>query len=189
MQLEADGKLKKMHGQIVLVGMMGVGKSAVGAALGRHLRVPFVDNDTEIERAAAMPIADIFARDGEPFFRARETEVLGRLLSGPRGVIATGGGAWIQPANRALIREAGLSVWLDADFETLWARVRQRPTRPLLLTENPRETLASLIERRAPIYARADLRFSARAGGDIDAAARALARAIRTARPGFLEEP
>lgn len=177
-----------MQGQIVLVGMMGVGKTAVGAALARRVGAAFVDTDAEIERAAAMPISEIFARDGEAFFRARETQILSRLLDGPRGVIATGGGAWIQEANRALIRRAGLAVWLDSDLETLWQRVRLRPTRPLLQTADPKGTLAALIEARAPVYAQADLRVESRRGSDVEQTAARLYDAIEAARPGFMEQ-
>lgn len=176
-----------MQGQIALVGMMGVGKTAVGQEIARQLGVVFTDTDAEIERAAAMSIAEIFARDGEAFFRDRESLVLSRLLDGPHGVISTGGGAWIQPQNRDLIRAAGLSVWLDADIDTLWHRVRQRPTRPLLLTEDPRGTLMALIEKRSPIYARADLRLKTDSASDIEATARRAVAAIRKSRPDFLE--
>ena len=177
-----------MQGQIALVGMMGVGKTAVGQEIARQLGVAFTDTDAEIERAATMSIPEIFARDGEAFFRDRESVVLRRLLEGPRGVISTGGGAWIQPQNRTLIRAAGLAVWLDATLETLWARVRQRPTRPLLLTENPRATLEALLEARRPVYVRADLRVRTDSESDIETTARRVIAAIRTARPAFLEE-
>ena len=177
-----------MQGQIVMVGMMGVGKTAVGQEIARHLGVVFTDTDAEIERAAAMSIPEIFARDGEAFFRDRESLVLSRLLEGRRGVISTGGGAWIQPQNRALIRAAGLSLWLDADLETLWQRVRQRPTRPLLLTEDPRGTLARLIEQRSPVYARADLHLKSDSASDVETTARRAIELIRSARPRFLEE-
>ena len=177
-----------MQGQIALVGMMGVGKTAVGQEIARQLGVAFTDTDAEIERAATMSIPEIFARDGEAFFRDRESVVLRRLLEGPRGVISTGGGAWIQPQNRTLIRAAGIAVWLDATLETLWARVRQRPTRPLLLTENPRGTLETLLEARRPVYTRADLRVPTDSESDIETTARRVIAAIRTARPAFLEE-
>lgn len=176
-----------MRGQIALVGMMGVGKTAVGQEIARQLGVGFTDNDAEIERAAAMTISEIFARDGEAFFRDRESQVLSRLLAGPRGIVSTGGGAWIQPRNRALIREHGLAVWLDSDLETLWTRVRQRPTRPLLLTPDPKGTLAALIAARSPVYARADLRVVSDGKSDVETTARQVIVAIRQARPDFLE--
>ncbi|WBU62653.1 shikimate kinase [Paracoccus aerodenitrificans] len=176
-----------MKGQIVLIGMMGVGKTAVGQEMARQLGVSFTDIDAEIERAAAMSIPEIFARDGEAFFRDRESMVLSRLLGGPHGVISTGGGAWIQARNRSLIREAGLAVWLDADLDTLWERVRQRPTRPLLMTGDPKGTLATLIESRSPVYARAGLRVQSDSKADVETTARRVIASIRDAHPEFLE--
>ena len=116
-----------MRRNIVMIGMMGAGKTAIGGELARRLHRPFADTDAEIERAAAMSIPEIFARDGEEFFRARESEVLGRVLATGNSVVSTGGGAWLRPENRARIGESGVSVWLDCDLETLWHRVRQRP--------------------------------------------------------------
>ncbi|MDO5643244.1 MAG: shikimate kinase [Paracoccus sp. (in: a-proteobacteria)] len=176
-----------MRGQIALVGMMGVGKTAVGQEIARQLGVSFTDTDAEIERAAAMTIPEIFARDGEAFFRDRESLVLSRLLAGRAGVVSTGGGAWVQPRNQALIRSAGLSLWLDADMETLWQRVRMRPTRPLLMTDDPKATLAALIKARSPVYALADIHLRTDSASDIDTTARRAIEAIRRARPGFLE--
>lgn len=177
-----------MKRHIVLVGMMGAGKTAIGTDLARRLAVPFTDSDTEIETAAAMSIREIFARDGEAFFRARETQVLSRLLAGRAGIVSTGGGAWMQAANRELIGARALSVWLDCDLDTLWHRVRQRATRPLLQTADPRGTLEKLMEERGPVYARADLRFVARAGDTVDAASARLATLIRESHPELLEK-
>lgn len=151
-------RLKKT---VVLVGMMGAGKTAVGTALARNLGVPFRDSDEEIVKAAQRSIAEIFERDGEPFFRARETEVLLRLVKGEPCVLSTGGGAFLSEVNRAAIAGQGISVWLRADLELLWQRVRHKTTRPLLRTENPRETLRSLYEARVPHYAKADLTVDA----------------------------
>ena len=137
-----------MRQSIVLIGMMGAGKTAVGTELARQLGVRFLDSDAEIEPAAALTVSEIFERFGESFFRDRETQVLERLLSGPAGILATGGGAWVQPRNRDLIGRSAVSVWLDCDLETLWRRVRSRPTRPLLKTPDPRGTL-KLAWRRA----------------------------------------
>lgn len=176
-----------MRRHIVLIGMMGAGKTAIGTEIARRLRVPFTDSDHEIEAAAAMSIAEIFARDGEPFFRDRETQVLGRILDGPPGVVSTGGGAWMRPENRDLIRARGLSVWLNCDLETLWHRVRQRSTRPLLKTADPKGTLATLMEQRYPVYATAELTFDARRGDTIEAAATRLIAAIRDADAEILE--
>jgi shikimate kinase len=142
---------------VVLVGMMGCGKTAVGTALAARLGVPFRDTDEALVAAARMTIAEIFERDGEPFFRARETEVLGRLLAEGPGVVSTGGGAFLREGNRALVGRLGVSVWLKADPELLWSRVRHRNTRPLLMTDDPKATLFSLLEQRTPAYEAADL--------------------------------
>ncbi len=142
---------------VVLVGMMGAGKTAVGTILARKLAVPFCDSDDEIVHAAGISIADIFARDGEAFFRARESEVIARLLRGAPCILSTGGGAFLSAANRAMIHDLGLSVWLDVELEILWQRVRHKNTRPLLRTDNPRETLAALLEARLPLYTQADM--------------------------------
>lgn len=140
-----------------MVGMMGAGKTSVGTAVARQLGVPFVDSDEEIVKAAQCSIAEIFARDGEPFFRARETEILRRLLRGKPCILSTGGGAFLSAQNRALIDESGVSVWLRADLDLLWQRVRYKATRPLLRTQNPRETLRQFYEERVPLYALADV--------------------------------
>ncbi len=114
-------------------------------------------SDEEITRAADRSISEIFERDGEAFFRARETEVLNRLLRGAPCILSTGGGAFLSEANRLLIHEVGVSVWLRADLDILWQRVRHKSTRPLLRTANPRETLRGLYEARIPFYRQADL--------------------------------
>jgi shikimate kinase len=142
---------------VVMVGMMGAGKTAVGTAVARLLSVPFLDSDEEIVRAADRSIAEIFERDGEGFFRSRETEVISRLLRGAPCVLSTGGGAFLSASNRMLINEVGVSVWLRADLEVLWQRVRHKSTRPLLRTANPRETLRALYDARLPFYQMADL--------------------------------
>lgn len=142
---------------VALVGMMGAGKTAVGRVLAQRLAVPFLDSDAAIEEAAQATIPEIFARDGEAFFRAREAEVIARLLSGPPAILSTGGGAFMQERVRELIRESGVALWLDADLATLWSRVRHRDTRPLLQTADPHATLAALYEQRVPVYALAEL--------------------------------
>ena len=154
---------------IVLVGMMGSGKTAIGTALANRLAVPFLDSDAEIVAAANMSIAEIFTRDGEAFFRDKETQVLARLLSGAPGVLSTGGGAFLQAANRDLIAEKGVSVWLRADLDLLWSRVRHKKTRPLLLTDNPYETLRGIFEERNPVYAKAQIAVDAHASYSIEA--------------------
>lgn len=176
-----------MRRNIVLIGMMGAGKTAIGGELSRRLHWPFSDIDVEIERAAAMTIPEIFARDGEEFFRARESEVLGRVLASGQGVVSTGGGAWLRPENRERIERHGVSVWLDCDPDTLWHRVRQRPTRPLLQTADPRGTLDRLMEERRPIYALADIRVVARRGDSIEQTTNRAIAALREHDPEILE--
>ena len=153
---------------VVLVGMMGSGKTAVGRALAQRLGVPFLDSDAEIERAAHATIPEIFARDGEAFFRDREAEVIGRLLNGPPAIISTGGGAFMAERNRTAIAAHGISLWLDAALDVLWERVRHKDNRPLLRTANPRETLAGLFAQRVPVYRLAALRVPVEPGFSID---------------------
>lgn len=148
-------RLKKT---VVLVGMMGAGKTAVGTALAKYLSVPFMDSDSAIVEAAARSIAEIFERDGEAFFRRRESQVIARLLDGTPGVLSTGGGAWLAENNRTMIKSLGVSVWLHADLDLLWTRVRHKDTRPLLRTPDPKATLTALYNARTPIYAEADLK-------------------------------
>ena len=157
---------------VVLVGMMGAGKTAVGHALARALGVPFLDSDEEIVKAAQMSVAEIFARDGEPFFRARESEVIARLLSGPPAVVSTGGGAFMGAQNREMIARLGVSVWLKADLELLWNRVRHKNTRPLLRTPDPKRTLSELLALREPVYAQAQITVEAEPALSIEAMAR-----------------
>ena len=147
---------------IVLVGIMGAGKSSVGKRLSARLGIPFVDADTEIEEAHRMSIPEIFAKYGEPYFRAGETRVIARLLDGGPQVLATGGGAFMNPDTRALVSDKGISVWLKADFDTLLKRIRRRSDRPLLKTEDPAATLKALIDQRYPIYAEATLTVQSR---------------------------
>ncbi len=176
-------KLKKT---VVLVGMMGSGKTAVGTAVSRMLDVPFLDSDTEIERAANMSIAEIFSRDGESFFRAKETQVITRLLGGRRGILSTGGGAFLSQENRRVIAERGVALWLRAELDLLWARVRHKSTRPLLRTADPYATLRELCQRRNPVYALADLAVDARADYSVDEMAGRVIEALQT-RPDVLE--
>ncbi len=153
---------------VVMVGMMGAGKTAVGRAVAAKLGVPFIDSDAEIEKAANMTIAEIFARDGEPFFRRKETQVIERLLEEERCILSTGGGAFLAEQNRAMIADKGVAVWLDADVELLWTRVRHKDTRPLLRTADPRRTLEEIFAARVPLYSLADLPVSAEAGLSIE---------------------
>ncbi len=147
---------------LVLIGLMGAGKSAIGRMTAQTLGIPFIDSDHEIERVSRMSITDLFAAYGEAEFRALETRVIKRLLrSGPR-VVSTGGGAYINENTRKHIKRGGLTVWLKADLDVLWERVNKRDTRPLLKTENPRQTLENLMNARYPIYAEADLTVMSR---------------------------
>jgi shikimate kinase len=142
---------------IVLVGLMGAGKTSIGRRLARALEAPFADADQEIVDAAGMGIPDIFALYGEPRFRDLERRVVARLLDQPPMVLALGGGAYVDPATRALVRERGVSLWLKADLDTLLARtMRKKAARPLLSQGEPREVLARLMDERYPIYAEAD---------------------------------
>jgi shikimate kinase len=145
---------------IVLIGLMGVGKTTVGRRLAGRLRLPFVDADAEIERAAGMSVAEIFARFGEPYFRDGERRVIRRLVDGTPKVIATGGGAFLQPETRALILEHATAVWLDASPEILADRVRRRDTRPLLRGRDPLEVLRDLAAVRNPVYAEAPIHIA-----------------------------
>ncbi len=142
---------------IALVGLMGAGKSTVGRRLATRLHLPFHDSDDEIEKAAGLTVADIFSIHGEDEFRRGEHRVIERLVQGPRHVLATGGGAYLNAETRQVLRENAITVWLRADLETLWRRVNKRNTRPLLRTENPKQKLMALLEERNSIYAKADI--------------------------------
>ncbi|WP_342360231.1 shikimate kinase [Terrarubrum flagellatum] len=142
---------------LVLVGMMGAGKTSLGKRLAARLNLPFRDADAEIEAAAQMTIPEIFAQHGETFFRDGERRVISRLLAEGSIILATGGGAYMNPETRAQIAARGVSVWLKADFDVLMRRVRKRSNRPLLHTTDPEETLRKLIEQRYPTYALADV--------------------------------
>jgi shikimate kinase len=147
---------------IVLVGMMGAGKSSIGRRLAKKLDLPFVDADAEIELAAGMPITDIFEHHGEEYFRSGEARVIARLLEQGRRVLATGGGAFMNPATRDLIGAKGISVWLKAEPDVLLRRIRRRSDRPLLRTPDPEATLKRLIEERYPVYTEADVTIHSR---------------------------
>jgi shikimate kinase len=142
---------------VVLVGMMGAGKSTVGRRLSARLRLPFLDADIEIEAAAAMSIPDIFETHGEPHFRDGEARVIARLLDSGPAVIATGGGAFMREETRRRIRSQAVSIWLKADADIIMRRVKRRVDRPLLQTADPAATIGRLIEEREPVYQHADL--------------------------------
>ena len=178
-----SGRLKKT---IVMVGMMGAGKTAVGRALAARLGVPFLDSDHEIESAANMTIPEIFARDGEAFFRKKEAQVIARLLVDARGVLSTGGGAFLSEENRRTISDKGVSVWLNADLPVLWSRVHHRDTRPLLKTPDPQATLRDLYEQRVPFYAEADLAVVSDSQTSVEGMVDRVLAALAT-RPDVLE--
>jgi shikimate kinase len=170
---------------IVLVGMMGSGKSSVGRRLAARLAIPFIDADSEIEKAAGMTIAEIFARHGEPYFRSGEARVIARLLEGGPQVLATGGGAFMNADTQALIKVKGISVWLHAEFDVLLRRTsKRRGDRPLLHTDDPAETLRKLLAEREPTYASADLTVQSR-----EVAHDAIVADLMIALAAFLKAP
>jgi shikimate kinase len=142
---------------VVLIGMMGAGKSTIGRRLAARLRLPFLDADTEIETAAAMSIPDIFEIHGEPHFRDGEARVIARLLDGGSCVLATGGGAFLREETRDRIQRQAISIWLKADADVIMRRVRRRADRPLLQTADPVATVTRLLVEREPFYQAADL--------------------------------
>jgi shikimate kinase len=147
---------------VVLVGMMGAGKSSIGRRLAARLAIPFADADTEIETAAGMSIPDIFSSYGEAHFRAGEARVIARLLEGGPQVLATGGGAFMNADTRAAIARHGVSIWLRAEFDVLMRRIKRRQDRPLLHTEDPAETVRALVAERYPVYGLADITIQSR---------------------------
>jgi shikimate kinase len=170
---------------IVLVGMMGVGKSSIGRRLAARLGVPFVDADTEIEKAACMSIADIFARNGEAYFRSGEARVIARLLDGGPQVLATGGGAVMNADTRVAIKAKGVSIWLSAELDVLMRRINKRKDdRPMLQTADPAATLRELLVAREPVYAQADLTVQSR-----EVPHDAIVAEIMTALAAFLNAP
>ncbi len=176
-------RLKKT---VAMVGMMGAGKTAIGTALARRLDVPFLDSDAEIESAANMSIAEIFERDGEPFFRAKENQVIARLLEGDPCILSTGGGAFLRADNREMIAAKGVAVWLRADVDLLWQRVKHKTTRPLLRTADPFATLQELAQTRDPDYSKADLIVDADAAYSIEDMTDQVIEVLLT-RPDVLE--
>lgn len=153
----SDNKSFNLDRSVVLVGLMGAGKTSIGWRLANRLSMPFVDSDTEIERTSRRSINDFFLLYGESAFRAREQDVVKRLLEGPKQVIATGGGAFMNKNIRTNIAKHGLSVWLQAEVDILLKRVSERDDRPLLKSDNPEEVLKQLVKIRYPVYAKADI--------------------------------
>jgi shikimate kinase len=161
--LEVDIASALGRRSVVLVGMMGAGKSTIGRRLAARLRLPFLDADVEIEAAhAGMTIPEIFATHGEPYFRDGEARVIARLLDSGPAVIATGGGAFMREETRTRIRDKAVSIWLQADIDVIMKRVRRRADRPLLQTEDPTGTVRRLLDAREPVYAMADLTIGSR---------------------------
>ncbi|MBY0430416.1 MAG: shikimate kinase [Rhodospirillales bacterium] len=152
-----EGKRRSVPKTIVLVGLMGAGKSCIGRRLAARLDLPFRDADTEIEAAAGCTVSEIFAKFGEPAFREGERRVITRLLAGPVHILALGGGAFIDPETRAAVRALGISVWLRADLDLLVKRTAGRDHRPLLKQGRPRDILKGLMDQRYPVYAEADI--------------------------------
>ncbi len=153
---------------VALVGMMGSGKSAVGKVVASLINVPFIDADVEIERAAKLSIPEIFERHGEKFFREKEDQVIKRLLQAMPCILATGGGSFVNKNIRKSIDKYGVSVWLNADLTTLWNRVKHKKTRPLLQTNNPKETLANIYIERRKIYSLADVIVESQAESSLE---------------------
>ncbi|MXO50799.1 shikimate kinase [Erythrobacter gaetbuli] len=155
--VDRAGIASRLDRPLVLVGLMGVGKTSIGRRLAGALGRDFVDADEEIEKAADRSVSEIFEEHGEAYFRDGERRVIARLLEEGHGVIATGGGAFVDPETRALVLEKGVAVWLDCDLDTLVERTSRRNTRPLLKTGDPREILVNLKEQRGPAYAEAQI--------------------------------
>jgi shikimate kinase len=174
----SDAEIRRLAARIerplVLVGMMGVGKTTVGRKLGQLLDLPFADADEEIETAAHLTVSEIFDKFGEAYFRDGERRVIARLLDSGPLVLATGGGAFAQPATQALILEKGTAVWLDSDVETLVERVSRKDTRPLLRGGNPGETVRRLKAERDPLYAHAPIKVMSNSGPHADTVNRIL---------------
>ena len=160
--LEADITAALGPRSIVLVGMMGAGKSTIGRRMAARLRLPFTDADNEIETAAGMSIPDIFETHGEPYFRDGEARVIARILDGGPIVLATGGGAFLREETRNRIRARAISIWLKADSDIIMRRVRRRADRPLLQTPDPVATINRLLSERDPVYQYADLTIASR---------------------------
>lgn len=163
------GPIPGLTRTIALVGLMGVGKSTVGRRLAQRLGLPFEDGDEAIEAAARMSVSDIFAQLGEAEFRAGEARVMRRLLEGPRIVLATGGGAVLNPDTRALLKDRATTVWLKADLKVVAQRVQRRDTRPLLRGKDPLQALSAMAEVRYPVYATADVTVEVGAGAHAQA--------------------
>lgn len=162
--LPAGSPSIKLNKTIVLVGLMGAGKTTVGRRLAKKLGLEFADSDFEIEKAAQMSVGEIFETYGEDYFRAGERRVIARLMGGPSRVLATGGGAFINDETRALMKSEAITVWLDAELQVLVERTGRRDTRPLLKNGDPEHILKKLLQERGPIYAEADIHIQSSEG-------------------------
>jgi shikimate kinase len=171
----------KLRKTVVLVGMMGAGKSAVGRVLAARLHAPMRDSDAEIVARSRLSIAEIFERYGEAFFREKETQVIDSLLDGTPSILSTGGGAWMSERNRKLLTERAAVLWLEADLDLLWSRVRHKTTRPLLRTEDPRRTLGEIFVERTPVYRLAPMKVEVRPDWSISETADAVLERLRAA--------
>jgi shikimate kinase len=162
--LNLDAEITAALGKrsVVLIGMMGAGKSTIGRRMAARLRLPFLDADTEIETAAGMSIPDIFETHGEPHFRDGEARVIARLLDSGPSVVATGGGAFMREETRDRVRDKAVSIWLKADADVIMKRVRRRSDRPLLQNADPEGTVSRLLGQREPVYATADITIMSR---------------------------
>ena len=185
---DGAGAARTLARSVVLVGLMGSGKSSVGARLASALGVAMVDSDDEIEKAANMTVAEIFETRGEAEFRSGERRVLARLMQGEPRVIATGGGAFMDDETRALVKAEAVSVWLKADLEVLVARTAGRTHRPLLNRGNPREILGQLIDTRYPVYAEADIAVESLHGQTHEAMAARIIDGLRAEGRAFAKE-
>ena len=177
---------KHLDRPVVLVGLMGVGKSTVGRRLARKLGLPFVDSDAEIEDASGLSAAEVFERFGEKDYRDGERRLVARLVDGQVRVISTGGGVFVDPRTRELLKTRTITVWLDAPVEVLAQRTRRRDTRPLLRTDNPKETLERIAEQERPAYAEAHIHVRSSDGAHrdvVDAIVKALEDYLRPAAP------
>ena len=170
-----------LHQTVVLVGLMGAGKSTVGRRLADRLGVRFVDSDSEIETAADMTIPEIFERFDEQYFRDGERRVIARLLNDEPCILATGGGAFLSNENRTMIGLGGISVWIKADLETLWERVKDKTSRPLLNGADPKGVLAKLLTARYPLYETADIVVNSASGDPHEVVVDAIVEALRVA--------
>ncbi len=177
-ELRRQGEGIVLSRTVALVGLMGAGKTTVGRRLAHALQLPFVDADEAIVEAAGRPIADIFAERGECDFRRGERNVIARLLAGPVHILATGGGAFVDPNTRALMKERATSVWLKAPLDVLMKRVSKRDHRPLLKEDDPQAVMQRLIDERYPIYAEADITIET-ASGPHNTAVSAILSALR----------